>query len=302
MTARGAYESLLIELSKESAPSILLADFNYYLNKAIQQYINKRYNIYSINQQTTDDLRVLQAQATINMILVPDAVFEATYNAALPSDYWHLLNCICIYKVKKDYKCFKEGAIVRYPAKKLTEDAWPIIIQDYYNRPLPERPYYFLNNTNTSNIVPTNPSVITGSAATIGGTDMNGTYSETNSNLSRTIRFTNISNVKKQTAVRYGNASDVIIEIRYGDDSVFELQKIVVNYLKTPQYINLTQDQLDLIEDTSQIMEFPDYVCNEILNELVILVMANTADPRIQTTPIVTQSIASPIQQQTPQS
>ena len=302
MTARGAYESLLIELSKESAPSILLADFNHYLNKAIQQYINKRYNIYSINQQTTDDLRVLQAQATINMTLVSDAAFEATYNAVLPSDYWHLLNCICIYKVKKDYKCFKEGAIVRYPAKKLTEDAWPIIIQDYYNRPLPERPYYFLNNTNTSNIVPTNPSVITGSAATIGGTDMNGTYSETNSNLSRTIRFTNISNVKKQTAVRYGNASDVIIEIRYGDDSVFELQKIVVNYLKTPQYINLTQDQLDLIEDTSQIMEFPDYVCNEILNELVILVMANTADPRIQTTPIVTQSIASPIQQQTPQS
>nr|DAM35500.1 MAG TPA: hypothetical protein [Bacteriophage sp.] len=37
---------------------------------------------------------------------------------------------------------------------------------------------------------------------------------------------------------------------------------------------------MDLTEDTSQIMEFPDYVCQEIINELTLLVMARDADPR----------------------
>lgn len=50
MTARELYEALLIELNKVQAPNILLEDFNYFANKAIYQYINKRYNIYDVNQ------------------------------------------------------------------------------------------------------------------------------------------------------------------------------------------------------------------------------------------------------------
>jgi hypothetical protein len=41
----------------------------------------------------------------------------------------------------------------------------------------------------------------------------------------------------------------------------------------------LTQEQIDLTEDTSQIMEFPDYVNQEIINELVHLVMLRTQAP-----------------------
>jgi len=98
------YEAVLIELHKENAPNILLEDFNYFANKSINQYINKRYNIYDINQQTTDDLRVLKATA----ILTPNPVDDyndlslaanATYEVILPQDYLHLLNCICIYDV-----------------------------------------------------------------------------------------------------------------------------------------------------------------------------------------------------------
>lgn len=40
---------------------------------------------------------------------------------------------------------------------------------------------------------------------------------------------------------------------------------------------------MDLTEDTSQIMEFPDYVCQEIINELVHIVMENGSNPRLQT-------------------
>jgi hypothetical protein len=42
------------------------------------------------------------------------------------------------------------------------------------------------------------------------------------------------------------------MEIRYGkDDEIFELDKVYVDYLKTPQHIRLTQEQIDLTEDTS---------------------------------------------------
>ena len=65
MTCREMYDYALIELNKVEAPSLLLEDFNYFMNKAVQQYINKVYNRYDINQQSSDDLRVLKEIAKI---------------------------------------------------------------------------------------------------------------------------------------------------------------------------------------------------------------------------------------------
>lgn len=56
-------------------------------------------------------------------------------------------------------------------------------------------------------------------------------------------------------------------------------------------YIELTEEQLDTIEDTSQIIEFPDYVCYEIINEFVKLLLENSSDPRLQTHLPVNQTI-----------
>ena len=81
------------------------------------------------------------------------------------------------------------------------------------------------------------------------------------------------------------------------DDSVYELKKVHVDYLKAPQYIRLTQDQVDRDVDTSQILEFPDYVCQEIINELVHLLLENISDTtRVQTHIPISQSIANPAQ------
>lgn len=104
MTSKQLYENVQIELNKENAPNVLLEDFNYFANKAINQYVNKRYNIYDVNQQTTDDLRVLKATAMLTPQRLNDyndlsLAKMATYYVDLPSDYLHLLNCICIYKV-----------------------------------------------------------------------------------------------------------------------------------------------------------------------------------------------------------
>ena len=109
MSARELYEGVLIELNKENTSNIMLEDFNYFANKAINNYTNKRYNIYDVNQQTSDDLRVLKATAMLKPIKVNDysglsLANGANYEIVMPSDYLHLLNCICIYKVNKSYK------------------------------------------------------------------------------------------------------------------------------------------------------------------------------------------------------
>ena len=107
------------------------------------------------------------------------------------------------------------------------------------------------------------------------------------------------SMVEKVPSMRYGNRSKVRMELRYGkDDSVFQLSKVYIDYLKAPAFIRLTQEQVDNVTDNSQLLEFPDYVCQEITNELIRLLMENGSDPRLQTNIPINQSIANPGQEQ----
>lgn len=318
MTARQVYEGVLIELNKVEAPSLLLEDFNYLFNKAVYQYINTRYNIYDINQQTTDDVRVLKATAILPVKLAADAytgddvtgngvtasnaLYGATYEVILPSDYLHILNCVCNYKVKKQFKCYNPDSFVQFSARRLTSDLWSQIINNFYMRPMYKRPYFYIHNVNTNVANPTNPY----QASTNSGTDITSATTSDEATtvtggLPKTIKIgsNNVNAVERSGQIRFGNTSQVRMEIRYGKDtSLFELVNVYIDYLKTPQNIRLTQEQLDLTEDTSQMMEFPDYVCQEIINVLVKLVMENSSDPRLQTHIPVTTTIANPAQAQ----
>lgn len=40
MTAKQIFKNTLIELSKVNAPALKLYEFNYYFNKAVDQYVN----------------------------------------------------------------------------------------------------------------------------------------------------------------------------------------------------------------------------------------------------------------------
>lgn len=79
MTVRTLYDNLLIELNKVEAPSLLLEDFIYFANKSVQQYTNKRYNLYDITQQTTDDLRALK-ESTILEVKYDENFSEKAFN------------------------------------------------------------------------------------------------------------------------------------------------------------------------------------------------------------------------------
>lgn len=325
MTAKGLYEAMLIELNKVNAPSLLLEDYNYFINKAVNQYINKRYGIYDVNQQTTDDLRVLKATTTLKAKKVEQSygsikdddalsffgqgnLFGATYVVDLPDDYLHALNCICVYEVLRPYKCYTQKVWSR-PAERLTADAWSTVYDNAYMCPTYRRPYYYIHNVNRSETLPTNEfdEEISGSTDQVAYT--NDTGDNNTEPLGDSLEVTyprrisigdgEIDTVDKTTFSRHVNPTRVRCEIRYGrDDSVFALRYVMMDYIKAPQYIKLTQQQIDTTIDTSQKLEFPDQVCQEIINELVLLVLENASDQRLATQPRVSQSIVQPAQQQ----
>lgn len=407
MTSKQIYEATAIELSKVQAPALKLYEFNYFFNQAIRQFVNKVYNVYDVNQQTTDDLRVLKATATLKPAIAEstgnkalDYLRGATYFVDMPNDYLHLLNCICLFDVNKNKECWNKGDVMVVGATKLTADSWSSVVDDVYNQPTKKRPYYYVHNQNLIDVdasgnlgdnteLPTNietdqlhtlhfmesPSTktdytfakkvltyskevttdaagietnltsetkITGLGDNIPSsdagciklrgevsriTDANPSISKNDlldmlydfiriadiatggtSNFSRTFNFDGSdpsgdaanAAIEKPAGSRHANSSRVRVEIRCGRDksNVFSLSAVQIDYVKAPQFIRLTQEQLDSDEDISQVMEFPDYVNQEIVNELVNLVMRKTNDPALQTHIQMTQSIARPTGQQ----
>ena len=391
MTSKQIYEATAIELSKVQAPALKLYEFNYFFNQAIRQFVNKVYNVYDVNQQTTDDLRVLKATATLKPELAAstgnkaiDYLRGATYYVEMPDDYLHLLNCICLFDVNKHKDCWNPGDVMVVGATKLTADSWSSVVDDVYNRPTKKHPYYYIHNQNDIYIEQGQPSSdnsklptnINSAAATIPSGNPTDKFHDMSldpvwlkvlsdvkvlsqdpiqtsqdairtasdvKNLTAAMQtaITNVAKLQLTTAIevfnalcsyqfynpdasgfdrtfdadmdadgtmeqystiekpsgsRHSNSSKVKVEIRCGRDksNIFSLSAVQIDYVKAPQFIRLTQEQLDSDEDISQVMEFPDYVNQEIVNELVNLVMRKTNDPSLQTHIQMTQSIARP--------
>ena len=269
---------------------MLLEDYNYFINKAVQQYINLVYAKLEIDQQSTDDIRVLKASTVLKPVKLyenpsyshlANGMFKSSYYVDLPEDYMHLLNCIVEYKVGvSNFKCYNKGDMVYFAARKLTPDMYTQVLNNAYMRPMYKRPYYYLTNINTANNIVTNPSMDTAIL------DANKENNETPSAL------VDSNNVPGD---RLANPSIVRLELRYGtDDGVFVPNNIYVDYLKSPMYIRLTQEQINSTLDYSQVLEFPDYVCFEIANIFVRLLMENASDPRLQTNIPINNTIAAP--------
>lgn len=294
MTARDLYEYGLIELNKLEAPSLLTEDYVYFLNKAVQQYINLTYNRYDINQQSTDDLRVLKATALFkdedikklksadNLVSIQSkinyGILSSTYYVDLPKDYMHMLNCIVGFarteNPNKKTHCDSEvGTKVYFTAKRLTADMYGGVINNYYQKPSYKRPYYYLNTINTSNEIVTNKE-------------------QDDSILNYIADIESLRDSESKKGERIANPSNVRLELRFGDDTLYTPSEVYIEYIKAPMYIRLSQAEIDDPgADVSQILEFPDYVCYEILNIFVRLIMENASDPRLQTNIPLNQTI-----------
>lgn len=259
MTVRDLYDAALIEINKLEAPSMLLEDYNYFINKAIQQYINKAYNRYEINQQATDDLGALKVSTTLTVENDDTPSFpgeEVSYFATLPSNYWHMLSCIVSFeKLAGSDKCgSKTDSTISTVARKMTSDIAPTIINNAYFKPSYKNPYYSIS-----------------------------VEQNVETDLDRIIDPCDLIENGKGTKINL-----MVGKVKYEPTTVF------VNYLKTPEKVYLEEEDL-YGDDRTKEMEFSDYICYEIINEFVKLLLENTADPRLSTNVPINQSIIGEI-------
>ena len=341
MTVRDVYEATLIEINKENSQSFTIEEFNYILNKAILAYTNEKYNFYAVNQQVSDDLRVLvrsqvfsindtvdvepgndtvavfntttsyllsditgASNATLSTtrdlavnnvirfgdsttshtinnitgntvtftpattalrgvpILVlnePIPVPESNTNTArsvdinfTSSDYLHLISCRVLWKNKRPLK--DEIAELVFPVKRLTYDMLNAIQNNTYLNPAPNRPYYqILNHMNNSGVINLNIA--------------SGDYKAHQN--------------RPKIKIHLGNRNNHM-----------ELRSIEFDYIKIPETAVLNDfDIFSVAEDTSQVLELPDYLLNEIVKRCTAYLLEKSNDPRMQTQPVFNQEI-----------
>lgn len=273
MTIRDIYEATLIELNKVKVNSILLEQFNYFYNKAVQQFCNKTYNLAEFNQQNSDNLRLLKDSVDFTPTKIENGkgIYNGIFEQILNINYFHILNCVVEYENKIYFDCPDDKKLSYYPARRLTANIWGSINNNYYMKPKFNNPYFYLHDTDlksASNILLESNDVIK---------DL--------SSLTTTFE-------SEEDEIR--NPNTIRIEIRCGKiPNNLELKRVYIDYLKHPDKLYLTQAQLDLVEDTSSTVYFQNYVCYEIINELVKLILENIADPRLQSNIPINQTIAS---------
>lgn len=291
MTIRNAYDYILIECNKAKAPSLLLEDFVYFFNKAIQQWINLCYNKCEYNQQSSDDLGFLQTYTIINPI--NDSFIsnngDNIWKFILPNNYIHMLNCIAEFNItsNNNHCNINKTKIISSNCQRLTADLYGGILNNYYTKPSYKKPYYYIINNESENN-DENFKEQFGKDTLIDGIG----YIPVKYNKTNDSTLDTYYDLKEQFS-RISNQSPLILEIHVGK-STYKLNKLYITYLKAPMYVSINQEELLAIEDTTQILEFSDYVCYEIINICLKLILENSSNPRLQTNIPINQSIATP--------
>lgn len=356
MTVREVYEAVLVEINKVNAATFTVEEFNYMLNKAILAFTNEKYNFFAVNQQLSDDLRVLlkdakfnynkdsagstRVDATYNPIrgkvyslvtgqntklnvssvadlsvgsvikLAPDSPTEFTVSAVTTTSYPYtvtfnsdisaalvgqelylktpnvgitydyqigsevetsdgILNLtlpssdyLHILSCRVFWKGLKpngQGAYLVYGGKRMTFDIQNVIQNNVYMRPNFNRPYYRVHD-NTMNA----------------GIE----------------KITDLASYKA-----YQNKPR--IEVHVGKpNAIMTLDRIVIDYIKIPEVAILNDiDIFTAGADTSQVLEFPDYLKNEIVKRVTDYMLENMGSPRAGSHPQFNQEIpAVPIE------
>lgn len=345
MTVREVYEAVLVEINKVNAATFSTEEFNYVLNKAILGYTNERYNFFAVNQQLSDDLRVLQkhvvynynktadnttrTDATYNPIRgkvysaggsgtqlkvssvtdlktgdrvkftpagtpvtitavdadaypyevtfsgsvaavpVGSLIYLETPNVAIVEDYedvevadGHItmtlpssdyLHILSCRTFWKGMKPNGQSAYLVYGAKRMTFDIQNVIQNNVYLRPAFNRPYFMLQD----NVMNAGIDKIT--------------------DLADYRAYHN----KPQFDVYVGKPNPTAV-----------LDKIRIDFIKNPELIILNDiDIFTAGKDTSQVLEFPDYLKNEIVLRVSQYILENMRDPRIGTFPSLNEDI-----------
>lgn len=276
MTIRQAYQEILIELDKVKAPAILLDDFNRLFNKMTIVWLSSLFDKrFSATQSDVDAISSVVTQATVKAV---------NNEVELPDDYFRLLNCFVSYNSSDEDKCGSKS-LSNIPARHLNPARSEEVMKNAYLCPTKKRPYYQFKymSVDTKLNTTTAPDIDFN-----GKYDVDGYLDNNGSNFSRTINISPVddpfnyrvvSSVEREIAVRYGRPTRSKLQLYTGDKA--SASSVTIDYIKAPQHVELTNEQMDLVVDTSQILEWEEFACYQII-ALVI-------DSLVKTTKIVSQ-------------
>ena len=225
-TVRQSYIDILTELVKEEAPTLYLEDFLYYFNKAINEFIKRRYELFEATQQVHDDLRFWKKPYNTNQM-------EFGLDAIDSQRYRHVLGCVIDVKLTRpDSRCdHRVNTTKQYKAVRMSSDIKSGILNNSYLEPTFFRPYFDIVNN----------------------------------------RF----------------------EIKVGDIDTksVEISNILVEYLSDPTPVDMTEEEVENTEDTSEVLEFSTSVGEEINKICLNLILERGSSHRLQANQAVNQSI-----------
>lgn len=138
-TAMGIYEAVLIELNSYASPRFDVADFNYWVNKASDQFVKEQLNILELTAKESHYLRMISLPAQITF---SGATAELVYQGALPDKFRRLTGCRYHFRVTESWKKYEKGQTIDAAARRLRDDSEDFILSNSYFEPTVKEPYY----------------------------------------------------------------------------------------------------------------------------------------------------------------
>jgi len=259
MTEKGLYEAVLFELRKAKAPHIHLEEFNYFSNKGIQEYANEAYDKFETTQQTSDAISALTSYAngviTFNGI---NPYITISGNSIINSGPTLISKG---QRYNSNYIQFNTPTNYFHLLNCVTDVKTKFNYKCY--------PAGYIHSFGSKKLTADSASNIMNNSWL--KPDYNRTfYKELDHNNITSIPLSNNNSVTPDLQIYYGNSNK------------FEISNVYFEYLRQPKIINLLESALDVPTDPSNQLEFPPYVCNEIVKRIVKLILENSKDPRIQ--------------------
>lgn len=277
MTAKQMIDYALIEQNKIEAPSLEIIQYNYFLNKSIDNVLKLNYGYYDINQHQTDKLYPLKKRVKISLdtsnmdgtismdtgnaaktyssTTIPLYLTERGIKFLLPDDYWHLLSAKLVMRPKNSntsgVNCNTNGAYgntIERALKRGTSDILAASLNNAYNRP-----------------------------AIFGRSGPGIVYYEITDNPREPIHIPYSNSIP---GINNGEI-EIITGLRHNS---LDFDSVVFDYVKVYDIVNITEDQLFLDveaggpEDVSQVMEFTNSLCRDIITELVKQLAGNAKE------------------------
>lgn len=121
------YQRILIDLDKYQTPELEIDYFNHYMVQAMNEYVDKKYQVFETTQKTTDDLREFSKRVSISKVVGEESFL-------LPDDYRHLLGLTGTANT--------DCGIIKATFEKTTADTLAYNNRNYYRKPSRIRPYY----------------------------------------------------------------------------------------------------------------------------------------------------------------